>query len=358
MTKKRRKPIPSEPDITAPVPPDADDLRYAPPEALIPADVTAVESEVAAPAPADEPAPALAADSTAAEFAPSLAEAPAPAAVEIEALPADEPPPVVEALADLLPGEASVRAAEPSDEALSVEPAGFPAGDLDVEAALAAVASLSDMLAEQEAAEQARAAQAEAEAQAAAERQARVEHPEQFFPSPPLLAQRRGGLTSVVPGALLILVGAWLTFAFTTTPPPPGWPAAALAGVAALTLLAHWWASGRWARGSLFAGLWLALSAGVVIALASAPEPGLGRGWPLLLLAAGAAAMLAALLARPPARELLLPGLALAAAGLAGLAVTLGVLAAETVTAVGQFWPAALAVVAILLLLPALRRSR
>lgn len=354
MAKKRRKPITGEPDITAPAPLDADDLRYAPPEDRILSE--ALDLEPAAAAPADEPSQEPAADFAAAEL-PAPAEAPVMAAAETETLPAAEPS-AAEDAADRPLDETPGLEPEPVIAAIAAEEPGFPAGDLDIEAALAAVASLSDVMAEREAAEQARAAQAEAEAQAAAERQARLEHPERFFPAPPSLAQRRGGLTSVVPGVLLILVGAWLTFAFTTTPPPAGWPAAALVGAAALALLAHWWASGRWARGTLFAGLWLALSAAVIAALVSAPEPGMGRGWPLLLPAAGAAFILTGLLARPAGRDFILPGLALVAAGLAGLAVTLGVLEAQVVTAVGAWWPAVLAVVAVLLLLPALRRSR
>ncbi len=354
MAKKRRKPITGEPDVTTSAPLDANDLRYAPPEDRIPSEALDLEPAAAAPALADEPPPEPAADFAAAE-PPALAEASVMAAAETETPPAAKPL-AAEDAADWPLDE--TLSPEPVIAAIAAEEPGFPAGDLDIEAALAAVASLSDVMAEREAAEQARAAQAEAEAQAAAERQARLEHPERFFPAPPALAQRRGGLTSVVPGVLLILVGAWLTFAFTTTPPPAGWPAAALVGAAALALLAHWWASGRWARGTLFAGLWLALSAAVIAALVSAPEPGVGRGWPLLLPAAGAAFILTGLLARPAGRDFILPGLALVAAGLAGLAVTLGVLEAQVVTAARAWWPAVLAVVAVLLLLPALRRSR
>lgn len=231
---------------------------------------------------------------------------------------------------------------------------------MDIEAALAAVSTLSDMLAEQEAAEQARIAQIEAEAQAAAERQARMEHPERFFPVPPLATLQRGQMASVVPALLLIGVGAWLTFTLTTTQTPPdaGVTASIALGGLGLTLLARWLASGRWARGALFGGLALLLGAGILIVLLQPASPGLERGWPLLLCGVGVAAALSGLLAFPHDRRLLLPGLALLVAGIAGAGVLMGALGGEIVSLAASLWPVAAVIVALILLLPIVFRQR
>ena len=92
---------------------------------------------------------------------------------------------------------------------------------LDIEAALAAVSTLSDVMAEQEAAELARIARIEAEAQAKVERQARMENPERFFSVPPLTTLKRGQLASIIPAVWLIGLGAWLTFTMTSTHTSP-----------------------------------------------------------------------------------------------------------------------------------------
>lgn len=236
----------------------------------------------------------------------------------------------------------------------------FPVAEgVDIEAALAAVSSLSDMLAEQEAAEQAKIAQAEAEARAAEERRMRLEHPELFFPVPPQTVLRRGQMASVVPALLLMGIGAWLTFALTVSPPAPDalTIAAVLLGGVSITLLARWLSSGRWARGSLFAVLALLLTAAVSFYLTLPASPGMARGWPLLLVGAGAAFILTALLAYPPDRHLIAPGLLLVFAGLIGLAVTMALLPASLVSVIVTLWPVVLVAVVLVWLLPALRRT-
>lgn len=244
------------------------------------------------------------------------------------------------------------------------DPAGVVAvpevGDLDIEGALAAVASLSDMLAEEEAAEQARLVQAEAQARTAAERQARLERPELYFPMPPSQSLQRGQTASVVPAVLLILTGAWLTFAFTTSSAPPDAAliAAVAAGGVAITLLVRWLSSGRWARGSLFFALVLLLSGVTIIYLFQPSAPGLVKGWPLLLVEVGLAFLLTGVMAQPVDRRLLLPAIALWVAGLAALAVTMGVIDNSLLAAASAWWPVTLLVVALLWLLPLVFRQR
>lgn len=75
-------------------------------------------------------------------------------------------------------------------------------GDLDVDAALQAVSSLSDMIAEKEAVEQ-------AVATAEAERSAREEEfRSNPFPRPPMSSLQRGQIASIVPALALIAIGA------------------------------------------------------------------------------------------------------------------------------------------------------
>ncbi len=236
----------------------------------------------------------------------------------------------------------------------------FIIGDLDIDAALAAVSSLSDMLAEQEAVEEARRARLVAEEQSAAERAARLEHPELFFEMPLPVTLHRGSLASVVPGVLLIALGIWLTFAFTTaqTPPETGLVLLAMLASGAVALLAHWLASGRWARGSFFLGLTLLLLIGVG---AWVTEPGLpdwSTGWSLLPLAPGIALLLSAVAARPVERRLALPGLLLimiaaAAYGAIGLSFP-----ADLLRLIETLWFVPLIVLALLVLLPFIFRRR
>jgi len=232
--------------------------------------------------------------------------------------------------------------------------------DMDIEAALAAVSTLSDMLAEQEAAEQARIAQAEAEAQAAAERQARLEHPEQFFPVPPMSVLHRGQMASVLPALLLIGVGAWLTFILTTTKTMPD--TSLILGISmgglALVLLVRWLTAGRWTQGVLFDSLAVLLSAGLLVYLLQPASPGLMAGWPLLLVVLGIALALTGLLAFPRNTRLLLPGIILVLAGAIGWVVSNGLLSDDFVNAAAGLWPVALVIVALIWLLPLIFRQR
>lgn len=207
---------------------------------------------------------------------------------------------------------------------LSFDPA------LDIDAALAAVGALPDLMAERDAADSA-AYESEYQRQQEATRSA--EQHERWregyrFAQPPQMRLQRGQPASVIPALILIAVGAYLTFALTLsqTPPAPGIVAVLVCGAVGITLLAYWLNSRRWARGALFGGLLLILT-GVVFYVISTPavadtlpaEILSGGGWRLFVSAVFAALTLTGLLARPVSAGLIALGLA----GLVGTMIQL-----------------------------------
>ncbi|MBA3868639.1 MAG: hypothetical protein H0X30_05760 [Anaerolineae bacterium] len=231
---------------------------------------------------------------------------------------------------------------------------------LDIEAALAAVSTLSDVMAEQEAAEQARVARIEAEAQAKAERQARMDNPERFFSVPPLMTLKRGQLVSVIPAVWLIGLGAWLTFSLTTTRTTPD--SSLLTLVIALglglTLLARWIASRRWARGSLFFGLVCLLFGGLFFYINQPNAYGFASVWPLFVVAFGLAMLLTRFLAVPAEKRLSFPAMILIIAGLAGAVITMGLLPTNITVVAASLWPVALVIIVLVWLSPLVFRQR
>lgn len=180
----------------------------------------------------------------------------------------------------------------------------LPDDSLDIDAALAAVSSLSDLLAEREAQEVAEQREIIAEQQI---EQERIQQRQGYaFPHPTAVRLQRGSPASVIPALLLIAAGAYLTFALTLsdTPPAPNLVLLMISGVAGLTLLAHWLASGRWSRGSLFAGLLLPGLGATLYLAASLPA------WLLLSGVFGLAILLTGLLAKPASGRLVAFGLA------------------------------------------------
>jgi hypothetical protein len=266
-------------------------------------------------------------------------------------------PPAEEVPSDLAPIEKVEPDVQPEEETLLGNDLSID-NSLDIDAALAAVATLDDLLAEQEATEQNRIAQEHAEAEARAERQARLKNPERFFPMPPMLTLQRGRIDSVVPALALILIGIWLTFTATTsgtTPSPALVLGTALAGLT-LTLLVRWFSSGRWARGSLFFALVVVLLGGVSVVLIVGQI--FATGWPLLIVAFGAAFIVSSFLAQPADRQLAMPGIVIGFGGIIGLAVTNGVVPSNILTTAASLWPVAAVVMAAILLLPLIFRRR
>lgn len=186
--------------------------------------------------------------------------------------------------------------------------------------------------------------------------------PPAFEPSlamPPMARLRRGQLGSLVPGLLLIGIGAWLTLTTTAgTPPDLLLVIAVGVGAVVLTLLAQWISTGRWGRGYLFFAVFISLATAF---FAFSFQPGglsLIRGWPLLIAALGVAMIVSTVLSRPSDQRLLPPGILLVTAGLIGVIVTSNVLPQRLLTAIAPWGPAVLIALTVLWLLPFVFRRR
>ena len=221
-------------------------------------------------------------------------------------------------------------------------------GEMDIDSALAAVASLSEPVAERE-----------------ADEQARIDAREKAIPTyvpesalPPMTTLKRGHLGSVVPALLLIGIGAWLTLMTTSgAAVDPLLLAGVALGAVALSLFAQWLGSGRWSRGTLFFGVLIAL---VMLFFAAGMQPNeidLTQAYPLLLAAFGAALIAAGLLARPVKGRAFIPGALLIAAGGLGLAINLGMIPTQLLSFAVPVAPFVLIAVVVLLLLPRFRKG-
>jgi hypothetical protein len=252
----------------------------------------------------------------------------------------------------------------------------FGTDDLDVEGALAAVASLheltrtdeikavDDLLSEEdfpEIDEFERVESLDDELDEETEitfESGEASHYESVFPRPPSSVLHRGQLASIVPALLLIGVGAYLTFLFSATEQTLNLSvimAVTIGGFGAV-LLAQWISSARWAMGSFFIAALLLLIASTVAYLILPNNLSLMEGWPLLLTAAGTAFVLSDLFV-PSGRRLWLIGLILAISGLAGTVATSNLLDEGIQQIIGSLLPLALVIVLVLLIAPILRRQ-
>ena len=239
-----------------------------------------------------------------------------------------------------------------------------PDDDLDIDAALASVASLDDAISEHEAEE------AEEEARIAAEalvieqaQQAVREEAERrdayFLPRPPMMIIQRGQAASTVPALLLIIIGSWLTFSFTTSDTPPSGATIALVALAGVgvSLLAYWWTSGRWAIGALFGGTVLLLLCASMIYLSQ--SDGMGHeGWPLIIVAVGVALLLGVILSSPVGKHHTFSGVLLVMSGLLALAITTGKLGEEIFDLPAELALLVLIVVFVFVMLPPILKRR
>ena len=215
----------------------------------------------------------------------------------------------------------------------------------DIDAALAAVASLSEPVTEKEAQEIA--------LDAAPPKRTSAYSP--TLPMPPLSRLKRGQLGSVIPALLLIGLGAWLTLNTTSgTAIDPTLIALVVIGGIALTLIAHWIGTGRWSRGTLLFGVMIALTFAVIYLSGRRAE--LHLTYPVILSFAGVALILAGVLSRPPIRRAFAPGLLLIVAGGIGLVVSMGLVPSNLLPIAVTAAPLVALLVLIILLLPRLRR--
>lgn len=245
------------------------------------------------------------------------------------------------------------------DTAHESEAVGYMFGEVDIpniDEALASVASLSDVIAEREAAEARELAQEEAKARAS--QQAQERRSAYYMNRPPLLNLKRGQLASVVPALVLMGVGAWLTFALATDATLTlGLLVAVGAAALGVVTLVYWLTTERWSQGALFTGLTALLCGGVLFWLAQ--ENTLGAdGWPLLVSAVGAAALLTGVLSAARRYAFLLVGLALIVVGTVGLFITTTTLDETVTDAIEAVGWVVLLVVAVLVVAPAFIRQR
>jgi len=178
------------------------------------------------------------------------------------------------------------------------------------------------------------------------------------FAQPPLSKLYRGQAASIVPALLLIGSGGFLTWALfaqdiVLTVPLLG---SLVVGALGLMLLAQWLTSGRWSRGSFFIGLLLLFCGGTIIFLTQASEFGLFNVWPLLLAAVGITFILTAIFTPPFDRRAFLIGLLFVVASAAAWLVTGQILQDNLLQILRQMWPVAVVLLLIVLLAPLMPR--
>lgn len=146
---------------------------------------------------------------------------------------------------------------------------------------------------------------------------------ETSFPSPPMSVLHRGQLASVIPAVLLIGVGGYLTFVFTTS--EISFQPLLVIGLLFIGLggifLAQWLSSARWTIGSFFFGLALLLIGITSTYLTLPTNLSWVDGYPLLMTAIGTAFVITDIVV-PSGRRVWLIGLILAIIGLAGVLAT------------------------------------
>jgi Domain of unknown function (DUF5668) len=163
------------------------------------------------------------------------------------------------------------------------------------------------------------------------------------------MRNRRG---AVIPGLLLIALGAWLLAGTLGVHLPSFetlWPLFLV--VFGLAFLIQFFADGRHNEGLVFTGVAAILLGGFFLAITLGPLSwnDLGRWWPAFVVIGGLA-FLAQWLARPGQRGLLVPaGLALLV-GLGALALTLRLVRADVAEQVTRLWPVLLIVLGLGLL--------
>lgn len=158
------------------------------------------------------------------------------------------------------------------------------------------------------------------------------------------MLNRRGAM---VPGLLLIALGAWL-LASALGVRLPGldvlWPVFLI--VFGLAFLVQFFAGGRRSEGLVFTGTATALLGVLFLAITVGPLnwSDLGHWWPVFAVIGGVA-FLAQWMARPAEGGLLVPAALALLVGLAALAVTLGRVRADVTEQIAKLWPLLLIVV-------------
>jgi hypothetical protein len=173
--------------------------------------------------------------------------------------------------------------------------------------------------------------------------------------------KRRRQASSLLPGVLLFVIGAWALLNRLGRPDqaPAAWEVAGLMILGAgLSFLARFLVYGRAEPGLVFLGSVITLTAAVIVAawLVIPEDASLATMWPVGLIVLGLAFTLTLLLAACPDRRLLLPGLSFIVAGAVALPFTLGLVPTETVDLIATYWPLIFAGVGLAALTTVLRR--
>lgn len=157
---------------------------------------------------------------------------------------------------------------------------------------------------------------------------------------------------ALIPGAILILLGAWL-LAQNLGLRLPGigqlWPLFPL--LFGLGFLVRYFAGGRHDDGLVFSGAVAALAGAFFLAITIGPLAwsDMGRYWPVFVLIGGVA-FLAQWLVKPADRGLLVPALLAIVVGLVALLFTLGNLNPALASQLIKLWPVVLIVLGLGLL--------
>lgn len=186
---------------------------------------------------------------------------------------------------------------------------GAGAIEIDIDAALAAVDSLGAVVAAEQ--ERKREEADRREAQRRADDEYRRWSESYVFRRPGMIRVQGGRIVTILPAVALMAIGGVLTLATASGQSMP-WQTLAAAASAGLSvsLLSYWLASGRWARGALFAALIVAAGGAWIFA---GTLPNTALPWSLPVAALGAAFGLTGLLGRPRALPWILVGLGIAA---------------------------------------------
>lgn len=178
------------------------------------------------------------------------------------------------------------------------------------------------------------------------------------LPQPPMSVLYRGQMASVVPALLLIVAGVALTFLLRTS----GIVftrelifAGILAGFG-LMMLAQWLSSRRWSGGNLLFGLNLICVSGVLAYFSQPATPPIVEGWPLLLSASGLAVIIAGLLSRQRVGNNWVLGLMGLLVGLGGWVFTGNLLDATFIQTITPYLIVVPIILVILLIAPVFRR--
>ena len=146
---------------------------------------------------------------------------------------------------------------------------------------------------------------------------------------------------AIIPGLLLIALGAWLLAGTLGVRLPSFatlWPVALI--VFGLAFLVQFFAGGRRSEGLVFTGVAAALLGGffLAITLGRLTWADAGRLWPVYVLIGGLA-FLAQWLARPAEHGLLIPAALATVVGLVALALTLGLAGFTLPDQIIRLWP-------------------